>query len=84
MVAWRYHIELNKVLDELNEQFDLSRYEEDCPSEVKEAIVKEISKAMPLKRFVPTLRDSLSIAEVNRVIQCIYDEADRSLVWCGL
>lgn len=83
MANWNYKIELNKVMTKVSNDFDLSNYEEECPKEVKEAIAIEVEKAIPLKHFAPKLRKAVSIAEVNRIIERVYNEADRSLVWCG-
>jgi hypothetical protein len=84
MTEWRYKIDLAGVMLKCAEEHDLSHAEEDCPAEVKEAIATEITKAWPLKRFAPVIRESKSIAEINRVLRNIYDEADRSSVWCGI
>jgi hypothetical protein len=83
MANWRYRIKLGSVLEKCNEKFDLSRHEEDCPEEVRELIATEVSKAMPLHRFSRRVRAVKSIAELNRLLALIYDEADRSLVWCS-
>jgi hypothetical protein len=84
MAEWRHKINLAGVMFDCAAQHDLTHVEEDCPEEVKEAIATEIIKAWPLKRFAPVVREAKSIAEVNRVLKSIYDEADRSSVWCGL
>ena len=84
MTDWRYKIELCAVLGKCNEEHDLSRFEEPCPAEVREAVAKEITKALPLVRFAKQVRAVKSIAEFNRVLARIYDEADEKLVWCGM
>ena len=81
---WRYKIELNQRLREMGEQFDLSYLEEDCPQEVKQAISAECRKAPSLRRFAEIVLGCKSIAAVNRVLAAIYDEADRSAIWCGM
>jgi hypothetical protein len=83
-MAWRYKIDLANVLIECAEKHDMSRVEEDCPEEVKEMIIQEISKASPLKRFAKPIQDCKSIAALNRVLEQIYDESDFSRVWCGI
>jgi hypothetical protein len=65
-------------------QHDLSRIEEDCPAELKEAIATEIAKALPLVKFVEVVRRRKSIADLTRLMEAIYDEADATSVWCGL
>jgi hypothetical protein len=84
MTEWRHKINLAGVMFKCAEEHDLAHVEEDCPEEVKEAIATEIVKAWPLKRFAQTIRQAKSIAEVNRILENIYDEADRSSVWCGI
>lgn len=84
MANWRYRIELNAALAKANDEFDLSRHEEKCPESVLIAVASEIEKALPLARFGKKIRKAKSIAEFNRILSNIYDEADRSLVWCGL
>jgi hypothetical protein len=81
---WRYKIDLNQVIAELMDDYDLTCMEEDCPPEVKERLIAEISKATPLLRFIDQLQEVKSIAAVNRVLSDVYDEADVSKVWCGL
>jgi hypothetical protein len=81
---WRYKIELMKVLRNMSDKHDLECVEEPCPEEVKTAIVTEIEKAPPLRRFTKQIRQAKSIAAVNRILNRIYDEADQSAVWCGL
>jgi hypothetical protein len=80
MARWQYKINLGSVL----EKYDLSRVEEDCPMEVKEAIAAEIAKAPPLVKFVEVVRRSKSIAALKRLLEGIYDEADETGVWCGI
>jgi hypothetical protein len=75
---------LNQILKQVSENYDLSREEEDCPAEVKEAIAVELEKAPPLKRFAEHIRNAKSIAKVNRVLDNVWDEADYSKVWCGV
>ena len=82
-MSWRHEIELNDALAEADERFDLSRVEEPMPDEVKDLIIAELRKAWPLSRFVKQIQDAKSIAEGNRVLENIFNEADRSRVWCG-
>lgn len=84
MANWLYKIELNKVLSEMSEKHGLEREEEPCPAEVTEAIATELSKAFPLMRFAPKVKAAQSIAEVNRILARVFDEADKSKVWCGM
>lgn len=84
MVNWRYRIELAEILQKCSKDHDLSHYEEECPKDVKEAIAAEISKALPLSRLAPRVMESKTIAELNRVLQLVYDVADAELVWCGI
>ncbi len=84
MAAWRYKIELNKVLTEMSEKHDLECHEEPCPKEVKEALAKELEKAWPLKRFCQKILDAKSIAQVNRILENVWNAADTERVWCGL
>lgn len=80
---WQYKISLNKVLSQLNDEFDFEKLEAPCPQEAKTAIAVEIARALPLKRFRQQIIDCQTIAEMNRVLERIYDAADRSKVWCG-
>lgn len=84
MANWRYKIELNKVISQVSEDFDLSQFEEPCPENVRVALAEECEKAAPLRRFGRQLRDASSIAEVNRILDSVFSEADQQLVWCGL
>ena len=83
MANWREKIELNEVLSKMSDEYDLSLLEEDCPTPVKEAIAKEIEKSTWLKRFSSRIRKAKSIAAVNRILEQVFDEADRMKVWCG-
>ena len=84
MAQWIEKIELNGVLGKAGEKFDLSRAEEDCPDEVKNDLAAEVAKSIWLSRFSGRLRGARSIAEVNRILEQVFDEADRHRVWCGL
>lgn len=84
MADWRHHINLRTVIDDCCEEYNLECVEEDCPEAVKEAIATEIEKAWPIQHFGPRIRDCVSIAEVNRVLNAVFNEADAKLVWCGL
>ena len=83
MANWRHKIQLNEVLAELDERFDFSRLEEDCPQEVKQTIADEVQKAFPLARFAKQILAAKSIAALDRVLEKVFDAADRELVWCG-
>jgi hypothetical protein len=84
MVQWLFKIELNHVIYKCNEDYDLSHFEEPCPNEVKEAIATEVEKAYPLQRFAKRVRNCKTIAALNRILDDIFDIADRELVWCGM
>lgn len=84
MTNWRYRIKLNEVIERVSEDFDLTRVEEPCPEEVRNALAEECEKAQPLYSFGQRLRDAGSIAEVNRILDTVFDVADQKLVWCGL
>lgn len=81
--GWESSIELNAVLSEVNDEFDLSRHEEDCPTEVKERIAAEVRKSPQLEYLADDLLECESIAEFNRMLNCVFDEADAERVWCG-
>lgn len=83
MAAWRHKIELNKVIREASEKHDLSRFEEPCPEEVKIALAEEVKKAWPLQRFAGYITERKSIAELNRILENLFNAADREKVWCG-
>ena len=84
MANWRFQIQLNKVLADQEEKHDFSRVEEPCPQECLEELAVEVSKAWPLARFAGQLRKAKSIAEVNRILENVYNAADTHRVWCGL
>jgi hypothetical protein len=84
MANWREKIELNQTLNRVQESHDLSRFEEPCPDEVKSALATELEKSVWLKRHGARIRGADSIAEVNRILANVYDDADRHLVWCGM
>jgi len=84
MANWQHRIELNQVINQVSEDHDLTRLEEPCPEEVREAIAAECEKAAPLRHFGKKIRGAKSIAEVNRILTNVYSVADRELVWCGL
>ena len=83
MSNWRYECALNQVIAQMSEQFDLTRLEESVPVEVRRALSEEVKKALPLVRFAPTIMDARSIAEMNRILENVFDTADAELVWCG-
>lgn len=84
MANWQHKIELNQIIQQVSEDFDLSRLEEPCPEQARNALATEIEKAPPLTHFGPKIRDAKSIAEVNRLLEAIFSAADHNLVWCGL
>jgi len=84
MSHWRFKIELNYVIHKCNEDYDLSNFEDHCPSEVKEAIATEVEKAFPLQRFGKQVRNCETIAALNRILDDIFNTADSELVWCGM
>ncbi len=84
MAEWQHRINLAGVLSAMGEKHDLSRVEEDCPEEVKEALAVEIRKAPPISHFAGRIKRAKSIAAVNRALAALYDDADRWKVWCGL
>ncbi len=81
MPVWLEKINLNGVIRDMDEQHDLSRHEEPCPDEAREAMAKEVEKTSYLRHFAKRLRNAKTIAEVNRILECVYDEADRCRVW---
>ncbi len=81
MADWRYRIALNKVIEEMNEKYDLSHQEDPCPQEVLDALSKEVSKAPPLVHFVGRIKRVKTVAALNRALSEVFDEADRFLVW---
>lgn len=83
MSKWIEHIELNQVINKCDSQYDLSRLEESVPNEVKELIATELEKSKYLYVFANKIREAKSIAESNRVLQKVFDHADRWRVWCG-
>lgn len=84
MANWRHKIELNQAINKVSEEYDLTRLEEPCPVEVRDALAVECEKVFPLRRFGKKFRDAKSIAEVNRILDDVFDVADKKLVWCGL
>lgn len=83
-MSWREHIDIAGVLEVMSEKYDLEREEEPCPPEVGEALAAEASKSIWLNRFGSELRASKSIAETNRILNRLYNDADRHRVWCGM
>ncbi len=81
---WRYKIDLAGALKKAGDKYDLEFVEENCPKEVKELLASEVKKAFPIAYFAPQIMKAKSIAAVNRILEKVYDEADRSAVWCGL
>ena len=84
MANWQHSIELNGVVSEMNDRYDLSRVEEDCPDAVKVALANEIRKARPIAGYANDIIACVSIAELNRMLDRVYDSADKNLVWCGM
>ena len=80
---WQFKIELNSLISILDDEFDLSRYEEDAPVEVKEKLALEVSKVWPTARFANKFREAKTIAEVNRILESVFDTCDKHRVWCG-
>ena len=83
MAAWTQKIDIHGVIGRADKKYDLSRLEEDCPEEVKADLAAEVEKCC-LWRFAPRLREARSIAEVNRILEAVFNAADRERVWCGL
>ena len=83
MANWRYKVELNKVVSEMNDKYDLSHLEDAPPKEVVETIAKEVEKVVPLMTHTSKIRRAKSIASLNRALEMVYDAADKELVWCG-
>ncbi len=84
MANWQENIDLNGVLAKVGDEFDLSCVEKKCPKPVKDAIVAEIGKSSRLRNYGPLIQRARSIAEVNRILERVYNEADRIGVWCGM
>ncbi len=82
-MAWAYSIELNKLLSDFDSKYDFSIVEEECPKEVLDATCEEISKSIFLSKFKCEVKKCKSIAAFNRVLEKIYNEADRRRIWCG-
>jgi hypothetical protein len=82
-MRWDYKINLNGVISQMNDKYDLSCHEKRCPKEVKSVIAAEIAKAPPLAGFVPGVKACKTIAELNRKLSVIWDKADSARVWCG-
>lgn len=80
---WQEKISLNQTLARLGDEHDLSRQEEPCPTVVREAMAAEVEKSNRLFRHGKRIREAKSIAEVNRILEDVYNDADRHLVWCG-
>ena len=81
---WIEKISLNQAIDKANERYDLSRLEEPVPDEVKLLINNEIARSRFLKRFTNRISNAGSIAQLNRILDSIFDDADRNRVWCGM
>ena len=80
---WREKIELNAVLDKCNEKYDLSCVELNAPEEVKEWISQEIRKSIWLNRHITPIKNAKTIAELNRILERVFNDADQYKVWCG-
>lgn len=83
MANWQHKIQLNEIIEQCSEEFDLERHEEPCPDVVKERLAVEVAKALPIAHFAGRIRTVNSIAELNRVLARLFDDADRHSVWCG-
>lgn len=83
MSVWKYKIELNQVLRDMSNTFDLTCVEEPCPKSVKRAIAKELEKVPGLVPLSKKAMRVKSIAAMNRLLEEIFDAADRQLVWLG-
>lgn len=83
-VKWNYRIDLNGVVQQLNEELDWKDQEAVCPAVAKERICEEIKKAPPLTGLCGRVMEAESVADLNRVLELIYELADQQRVWCGL
>lgn len=83
-MLWLHKIDLHEVLRKADDEFDLSRHEEECPHDVKIMLAKEIRKAPPIASYAQKILNSKSIAGVNRILERLYNEADQKRVWCGI
>lgn len=84
MANWRWTIDLKGILNKAADEHDLEKVELPCPDPVRNALAEEVSKAPPLRRFAGAIRAAETIAEVNRILNRVYEEADYAKVWCGL
>ena len=84
MANWLHKIELNAVIAEVSEEYDLECVEEKCPQEAKESLALEVEKAPPIAHFGALIRKCKSIAAVNRMLERIFNAADAQKVWCGM
>lgn len=84
MANWKQKINLNQILEQLSEEFDLSEVERPCPTVVKNKIANEVERVTVLKPFGKQIRKSRSIAAVNRILEQVFQVADENLVWCGM
>lgn len=83
MANWRWKIGLNQAISKNSKEFDLTRHEEPCPKIALKRLADEVAKAPPLAHFSRRFLRCKSIAEANRVLDEVYNEADVALVWCA-
>jgi len=81
---WIRKIDLAGVLRRAEESHDLSCVEERCPEDVAVAIAHELHGEPVLSRYADKVLRASSIAEVNRILEQVYEAADRHRVWCGM
>ena len=81
---WIEKIELNEAIGEANAKFDLTREEEPMPQAAKDILCAAIAKSIWLARFQHDIAAAKSIAEANRILDRVFDAADRHRVWCGM
>ncbi len=81
MAKWTDKISLNRVVRQVDEKHDLSQHELPCPQEACNALAVECEKSANLACYGPLLRRAGSIAEVNRILEAVYADADRFRIW---
>lgn len=85
MAYWKHRIDLIKVINNMDDKYDLKDDDTDCPDEVKKAIVDELIKVpVVFDLYLPMVIDAVTVKDLNVVLDDIYDQADNERVWCGI
>ena len=79
MSQWVEKIDIRGILKEYEPQDD----DEEAPDDVKERLAAEVRKSRHLAYMADRFTDCYSIADIDDVLEEVYQVADARRVWTG-